>query len=143
MPFSRDLVACAVSRCRRARLGLIKSAGSCIWMLSLAIDVGQTVRSASDFPTESALEAAIITIRARLSVRQMRSPCRHIFGLSLLRMSVGQFPSMENYIRTVLRYFCTARWSTDHRERKLAADRARKTSSLGLKRVVRFFPRRR
>jgi len=26
------------------------------------------------------------------------------------------------------RYFCTMRWSTDHRDHKLAADRARKTS---------------
>jgi len=34
-------------------------------MLPLAIDVGQTVRSASDFATESASDAAIIPIISR------------------------------------------------------------------------------
>jgi len=54
---------------------------------------------------------------------------------------------MANFIRTVLRYFCTTRWSTDHRERKLAADRARKTSGLVLnessvcsQKTVKFMP---
>jgi len=79
--------------------------------------------------------------------RQMRSSYRHTFWLSLVRMSIGQFPSMANFIRTVLRYFCTTRWSTDHRERKLAADRARKTSGLVLnessvcsQKTVKFMP---
>jgi len=32
------------------------------------------------------------------------------------------------YCLSADRYFCTTRWSTDHRERKRAADRARRTS---------------
>jgi len=54
---------------------------------------------------------------------------------------------MANFIRTVLRYFCTTRWSTNHREHKLAADRARKTSgsvlnesSVFSQKTVQFMP---
>jgi len=54
---------------------------------------------------------------------------------------------MANFIHTVLGYVCTTRWSTDHRERKLAADRARKTSgwllnesSVFSQKTVKFMP---
>jgi len=62
-------------------------------------------------------------------------------------MSICQFPSMGNFIHTVLGCFCTTRWSMDHRERKLAADRPRKISgwvlnesSVFSQKIVKFMP---